>query len=82
MDAAGYVTPEEVRLALRKLHSEDIETNPEKALRQAFADDLKPVDERGRWKPSSLVVLVGAIVFALVGVFVYFSGGMSDGLLL
>ena len=73
MDAAGYVTPEEVRLALRKLHSEDIETNPKKALRQAFVDDLKPVDERGRWKPSSLVVLVGAIVFALVGVFLYFS---------
>ena len=33
MDAAGYVTPEEVRLALRKLHSEDTETNPEMALR-------------------------------------------------
>ena len=77
MDAAGYVTPEEVRLALRKLHSEDIETNPKKALRQAFVDDLKPVDERGRWKPSSLVILVGVIVSALLGVFLYFSVGMS-----
>ena len=77
MDAAGYVTPEEVRLALRKLHSEDIETNPEKALRQAFADDLKPIDARGHWKPSSLVILVGAIVSALLGVFLYFSVGMS-----
>ena len=77
MDAAGYVTPEDVRLALRKLHSEDIETNPEKALRQALADDLKPVDERGRWKPSSLVILVGVIVSALLGVFLYFLVGMS-----
>ena len=77
MDTAGYVTPEEVRQALRKLHSEDIETNPEKALSQAFADNLKPVDERGRWKPSSLVILVGAIVFALVGVFLHFSLGRS-----
>jgi hypothetical protein len=77
MDAAGYVTPEEVRLTLRKLHSEDIETNPEKALRQAFADDLKPVDERGRWKPRSMVILVGAIVSALLGVFLYFSLGRS-----
>ena len=34
MDAAGYITPEEVRLALRKLHSDDVETNPEKALRR------------------------------------------------
>ena len=77
MDAAGYVTPEEVRLALRKLHSEDIETNPEKALPHAFADDLRPVDARGPWKPSSLVILVGVIVSALLGVFLYFSVGMS-----
>jgi cytoskeletal protein RodZ len=77
MDAAGYVTPEEVRLALRKLHSEDIETNPKKALRQAFVDDLKPVDERGRWKPSSLVILVGFLICALLGVFLYFSLGRS-----
>ena len=77
MDATGYVTPKDVRLALRKLHSEDIETNPEKALRRAFADDLKPVDERGRWKPSSLVIFVSAIVSALLGVFLYFSLGRS-----
>ena len=77
MEPAGYVTPEEVRLALRKLHSEDIETNPKKALRQAFVDDLKPVDERGRWKPSSLVILVGFLICALLGVFLYFSLGRS-----
>ena len=77
MDAAGYITPEEVRLALQKVHSEGIETNPEKALRHALADDLKPVDERRRWKPSSLVILVGVIVSALLGVFLYFAVGMS-----
>ena len=77
MDARGYITPEEVRLALRKLHSEDTETNPELALRSALADDLKPVDARGRWKPSSLVILDGFIVFALLGVFLYFSLGRS-----
>jgi hypothetical protein len=77
MDAAGYITPEEVRLALQKVHSEGIETNLEKALRHALAGDLKPVDERGRWKPSSLVILVGVIVSALLGVFLYFSVGMS-----
>ena len=77
MDAAGYVTPEEVRLALRKLHSEDTETNPELALRSALADDLKPINARGRWKPSSLVILDGFIVFALLGVFLYFSLGRS-----
>jgi hypothetical protein len=77
MDAASYVTPEEVRLALRKLHSDDVETNPEKALRSSLADDLKPVDARGRWKPSSLVILAGFIVLALLAVFLYFSLGRS-----
>jgi hypothetical protein len=77
MDAAGYITPEEVRLALRKLHSEDTETNPELALRAVLADDLKPVDARGRWKPSSLVILIGVIAFALLGIFLYFSLGWS-----
>ena len=77
MDAAGYVTPEEVRLALRKLRSDDVETNPEKALRSALADDLKPVDARGRWKPNSLVILAGVFVLALLGVFLYFSLGQS-----
>lgn len=77
MDATGYITSEEVRLALRKLHSEDTETSPELALRAVPADDLKPVDARGRSKPSSLVILIGAIVFALLGVFLYFSLGRS-----
>ncbi len=77
MDAAGYITPEEVRLALRKLHSEDTETNQELALRAALADDLKPVDARGRWKPNPLVIMVGVIACALLGVFLYFSLGRS-----
>ena len=77
MDAAGYVTPEEVRLAIRKLHSEDTETNPELALRAVLADDLKPVDALGHWKPSSLVILVGSLICALLGVFLYFSLGRS-----
>ena len=77
MDDAGYITPEEVRLALQNLHFEDMETNPELALRAALADDLRPVDARGRWKPSSLVIPVGVIACAMLGVFLYFSLGRS-----
>jgi hypothetical protein len=77
MNATGYITPEEVRQGLRRLHFEDAESNPELALRAVLADDLKPVDARGRWKPSSLVILVGVIVCALLGVFLYFSLGRS-----
>lgn len=77
MDAASYITPDEVRLTLRRLHSDNVETNPELALRAALADDLKPIDARGRWKPSSLVILVGIIVCSLLGIFLYFSLGRS-----
>lgn len=77
MDSAGYITPEDARLALRRLHSDDTESNPELALRAALADDLRPVDARGRWKPSSLVIMVGVIACALLGVFLYFSLGRS-----
>lgn len=77
MDTVGYITPEEARLALRKLHSEDTETNPDMALRHALADDLKPIDVRGRWKPSSLVIFFGLMLCALLGVFLYFSLGRS-----
>lgn len=77
MDSAGYITPEDVRLALRKLHFEDTETNPDLAFRAALADDLKPIDARGRWKPSSLVILVGVIACVLLGVFLYFWLGKS-----
>jgi hypothetical protein len=77
MDATGYITPDEVRLALRRLHSEDAETNPELALRAVLADDLRPVDTRGRWKPSSLAILAGVTVLVLLSVFLYFSLGRS-----
>lgn len=77
MDSARYITPDGARQALRKLHAEDAETNPELALRAALADDLKPVDARGRWKPSSSVILVGAIGCALLAVFLYFSLGRN-----
>jgi hypothetical protein len=40
-----------------------------------LADDLKPVDARGHWKPHSLVILIGVIAFALLGIFLYFSLG-------
>jgi hypothetical protein len=77
MDSAGYITPEEVRRAMRRLHSEDLETDIGKALRHAFADDLKPVDAQGRSKPSPLVILIGFLLCALLGVFLYFSLGRN-----
>ena len=75
MDAKGYISAEEVRQALRKIYLADAESNLQNALRESLSDELRPVDEKGRWKPSPLLVLTVALLCALAGVFIYFSIG-------
>jgi len=75
MDAQGHVTPEEIRRALLSMDRSDAESNLRQALLRLLADDLKPIDERGRWKPSPLLILVAVLVCALGGVFFYFTLG-------
>lgn len=75
MDARGHISPEEVRAALNSIYREDPESNLQKAMLRWLADDLNPIDEKGRWKPSPLVLLVGVLTVSVVGVFVYFSLG-------
>ena len=75
MAIRGNVTAEETRLAMRALYRVDAETNLQTAFARALADDLKPVDENGKWRPGTLLVLSGALLLAFVGVFVYFSMG-------
>ena len=50
-------------------------SNLQNALLESLSDELKPVDEKGRWKPSPLLVLTVVLLCALVGVFIYFSVG-------
>ena len=75
MDDLGYISAEEVRQALRKIYLADAESNLQNALRESLSDELRPIDEKGRWKPSPLLVLTVVLVCALVGVFIYFSIG-------
>ena len=75
MDAQGYISAEEVRQALRQIYLSDAESNLQNALRESLSDELRPVDEKGRWKPSPLLVLTVVLVCALAGVFIYFSIG-------
>jgi hypothetical protein len=75
MDALGYISAEEVRQALRQIYRSDAESNLQNALLESLSDELKPVDEKGRWKPSPLLVLTVALLCALAGVFIYFSIG-------
>ena len=75
MDALGYISAEEVRQALRQIYLSDAESNLQNALLNSLSDELRPVDEKGRWKPSPLLVLTVVLLCALVGIFVYFSVG-------
>ena len=75
MDADGYISAEEVRQALRQIYLSDAESNLQNALRESLSDELRPIDEKGRWKPSPLLVLTVVLVCALAGVFIYFSIG-------
>ena len=75
MDALGYISAEEMRQALRQIYLSDADSNLQSALLNSLSDALKPVDEKGRWKPSQLLVLTVVLLCALVGVFIYFSVG-------
>jgi hypothetical protein len=75
MDTQRYISAEEVRQALRQVYLNDAESNLQNALLESLSDELKPVDEKGRWKPRPLLVLTVVVVCALVGVFIYFSVG-------
>ena len=75
MESQGYISPDEVRQALRQICRFDAETNLQSSLLESFSDELKPIDEKGRWRPSPLLILTLVLLCALLGVFVYFSLG-------
>jgi len=75
MESQGYISPDEVRQALRQIYRFDAETNLQSSLLESFSDELKPIDEKGRWRPSPLLILTLVLLCALLGVFVYFSVG-------
>ena len=75
MDALGYISAEEARQALRQIYLSDAESNLQNALLESLSNELKPVDEKGRWKPSPLLVLTVVLLCALVSVCTYFTVG-------
>jgi hypothetical protein len=75
MDTQGYISPQEVRQALRQIYRADAEINLQSSLLESLSDELKPIDEKGRWRPSPLLILTMVLLCALLGVFVYFSLG-------
>jgi hypothetical protein len=75
MDSQSYISPQEVRQALRQIYRSDAEINLQSSLLESLSDELKPIDEKGHWRPSPLLILTLVLLCALLGVFVYFSVG-------
>jgi hypothetical protein len=75
MDTHGYISTEDVRDALHQIYRNDSESNLQTALLESFSDELKPIDAKGRRRPSPLLVICFLLLCALAGVFVYFSVG-------
>lgn len=75
MAAPDYISLQQARSALHSLYRNDAESNIEKVLLESLSDRIRPVDEKGRWKPSPILLLIAVLVFALAGVFLYFSVG-------
>jgi len=75
MDTQGYISPQEVRQALRQIYRSDAEINLQSSLLESLSDELKPIDEKGRWRPGPLLILTMVLLCALLGIFVYFSLG-------
>jgi hypothetical protein len=75
MAVPGYISLQQAREALRSIYRSDTESNLEKALLESLSDGIKPVDDKGNWKPSPILLLIAALVLALAGVFLYFSVG-------
>ena len=78
MDSQGYISPQEVRQALRQIYRSDAEINLQSSLLESLSDELKPIDEKDRWRPSPMLILTLVLLCALLGVFVYFSLGARE----
>lgn len=67
------MTLADVRRALQLLHREDPESTVKRSLARLFEDELTPVDTRGRWRPSKLLVILTGVGLTAASVFLYFS---------
>jgi len=75
MTADRLITPDEARKMLRQIYAADGEINLRDVLLRNASDPIRPITEKGRLRPSTLLVISGAVLFLLVAIFLYFSIG-------
>jgi len=69
----SHVTLADVQRALHLLYREDPESGVKRSLLRLFEDELTPIDTRGRWRPSKLLVILAGVGLTAASVFLYFS---------
>lgn len=75
MTGDQFLTTEDAREILRRAYRSDSEINLKAILLRGASDPIKPVSEKGRMRPSMLLVVGSVMLFLLVASFVYFSFG-------
>jgi len=64
---------EQMSERLRKFYDQDPEADPAASLKRFLADPLRPQDDKGRFRPNSLLVLLLTFLVVAIGTFFYFS---------
>jgi len=70
-----FLTIVDAREMLRRAYRSDGEINLRAILSRVASDPIKPVSEKGRMRPSMLVVVGIIMLLLLTASFVYFSFG-------
>ena len=66
---------EEMLLRLQDRFAQDPEARILPGFRRWIADPLKPQDEKGRFRPHPIALLMAVTGLIAIGTFMYFAGG-------
>jgi hypothetical protein len=65
--------PDEMSERLQKFNDQDPEADVAAWMKRFLADPLRPQDEKGRFRPNPLLVLLLTFLVVAIGTFFYFS---------
>ncbi len=73
MSPIRQVEVSEMRQRLREFHAQDSESDWVTTVKHLLSDPVKPLNEKGGFRPNPLAVLLGTIAPIVTGTFLYFS---------
>ena len=73
MSRVQQIDLSEMRQHLLEFYAQDPESDWARNAKQLLADPVKPQNEKGRFRPHPILVLLGTIALITAGTFLYFS---------